>query len=97
MKAKVSSASVTVAIVDPNPLVAGGGLQYLRERGVDVRVGVRAAEARRLNEVFDTNMRRRRPFLTLKVAMSIGVFLMLLQVIAQLFRDIAQAMNRPIS
>ena len=29
--------------------------------------------------------------------MSIGVFLMLLQVIAQLFRDIAQAMNRPIS
>jgi TRAP-type mannitol/chloroaromatic compound transport system permease small subunit len=32
-----------------------------------------------------------------KVAMSIGVFLMLLQVIAQLFRDIAQAMNRPIS
>ncbi|MHA6692977.1 TRAP transporter small permease subunit [Devosia sp. A449] len=32
-----------------------------------------------------------------KVAMSLGIFLMLLQVIAQLFRDIAQAMGRPIS
>lgn len=32
-----------------------------------------------------------------KVAMSLGIFLMLLQVIAQMFRDIAQAMGRPIS
>ena len=32
-----------------------------------------------------------------KVAMSLGIFLMLLQVIAQLFRDIAQAMGRPIT
>lgn len=32
-----------------------------------------------------------------KVAMTIGIFLMLLQVIAQLFRDIAQAMDRPIT
>lgn len=32
-----------------------------------------------------------------KVAMSLGIFLMLLQVIAQLFRDIAQAMGRPLS
>jgi diaminohydroxyphosphoribosylaminopyrimidine deaminase/5-amino-6-(5-phosphoribosylamino)uracil reductase len=64
-------ASVVVAVEDPNPLVAGGGLRYLRERGVDVRVGVRAAEARRLNDVFETNMRRRRPFVTLKIAMSL--------------------------
>ena len=32
-----------------------------------------------------------------KVAMTIGIFLMLLQVIAQLFRDVAQAMDRPIT
>lgn len=63
--------SVTVAVDDPNPLVAGGGLRYLRERGIEVRVGVRAADARRLNEVFETNMRRRRPFITLKIATSL--------------------------
>jgi diaminohydroxyphosphoribosylaminopyrimidine deaminase/5-amino-6-(5-phosphoribosylamino)uracil reductase len=64
-------ASATIAVEDPNPLVAGGGVRHLRERGVDVRIGVRGAEARRLNEVFETNMRRRRPFVTLKVAMSV--------------------------
>jgi diaminohydroxyphosphoribosylaminopyrimidine deaminase / 5-amino-6-(5-phosphoribosylamino)uracil reductase len=64
-------ASVVVAVEDPNPLVAGGGVRYLRERGLEVRVGVRAAEARRLNEVFETTMRRRRPFVTLKIAMSL--------------------------
>jgi diaminohydroxyphosphoribosylaminopyrimidine deaminase / 5-amino-6-(5-phosphoribosylamino)uracil reductase len=64
-------ARVVAAVEDPNPLVAGGGVRYLRERGVDVAVGVRAAQSRRLNEVFETTMRRRRPFVTLKVAMSL--------------------------
>jgi diaminohydroxyphosphoribosylaminopyrimidine deaminase/5-amino-6-(5-phosphoribosylamino)uracil reductase len=64
-------ARVVAAMVDPNPLVAGGGIRYLRERGVSVTVGVRAAEADRTNEVFVTNVRRRRPFVTLKVATSL--------------------------
>jgi diaminohydroxyphosphoribosylaminopyrimidine deaminase / 5-amino-6-(5-phosphoribosylamino)uracil reductase len=64
-------AAVVTAVDDPNPLVSGGGVRYLRERGIAVTVGVRAAEARRLNEVFETVMRRKRPFVTLKVAMSL--------------------------
>jgi len=64
-------ARVVAANEDPNPLVAGGGFRYLRERGIAVTVGTRAAEARQLNEVFETNMRLRRPFVTLKVAMSL--------------------------
>jgi diaminohydroxyphosphoribosylaminopyrimidine deaminase/5-amino-6-(5-phosphoribosylamino)uracil reductase len=64
-------ARVVAAVEDPNPRVAGGGVRYLRDRGIAVTVGVRQADARRLNEVFETNMRRRRPFVTLKVAMSL--------------------------
>ena len=61
---------VVVAVQDPNPLVAGRGLTYLRERGLDVSVGTLQHEAERLNAPFFTVMRRRRPFLTLKVAVS---------------------------
>jgi diaminohydroxyphosphoribosylaminopyrimidine deaminase/5-amino-6-(5-phosphoribosylamino)uracil reductase len=64
-------AAVVTAVEDPNPLVAGGGVRYLRERGIAVTVGVREAESRQLNEVFETNMRRGRPFVTIKVAMSL--------------------------
>lgn len=59
-----------IAIEDPNPLVAGRGLAYLRERGVDVRVGVLRDRAERLNGPFLTAMRHRRPFVTMKVAIS---------------------------
>ena len=59
-----------VAVEDPNPLVAGRGLAYLREHGVDVSVGVLGDEAARLNAAFFSVMRRRRPFVTMKVAVS---------------------------
>lgn len=63
-------ARVVVASADPNPLVNGAGLAHLRSRGVDVTVGVLDDEARRLNRPFFTWMRRRRPFVTMKVALS---------------------------
>ena len=62
---------VVAAMEDPYYEVAGRGFAYLRDHGVEVEVGVRAAEARRLNEVFVTNVERRRPFVTLKVALSL--------------------------
>jgi diaminohydroxyphosphoribosylaminopyrimidine deaminase/5-amino-6-(5-phosphoribosylamino)uracil reductase len=61
---------VVAAIADPNPLVNGKGFEYLRERGVDVEVGVGASSALKLNQPFFTLMRERRPFVILKAAMS---------------------------
>ncbi len=63
-------ARVVAAVEDPNPLVRGRGFAYLREHGVDVEVGVGAEAARRLNAGFFSLMRARRPFVTLKAAVS---------------------------
>jgi len=62
---------VVVAMQDPFPEVAGRGFAYLRDHGVEVEVGVRQAEAERLNEVFVTNVVARRPFVVAKIAMSL--------------------------
>lgn len=64
-------ARVVAAVSDPFPKVAGGGIRHLRDHGVDVTVGVLADRAARLNEVFFTNVLRKRPFVTLKIAMSL--------------------------
>ncbi len=63
-------ARVVAAIEDPSSRVSGGGFRYLRERGVAVTVGPGAREAARQNAAFLTAMRRRRPFVTLKIALS---------------------------
>jgi diaminohydroxyphosphoribosylaminopyrimidine deaminase / 5-amino-6-(5-phosphoribosylamino)uracil reductase len=60
-----------IAIEDPNPLVQGRGLAHLRERGVEVVVGVERERAEQQNAVFLTAMRLRRPHVTLKAALSI--------------------------
>ncbi len=62
---------VVVATEDPNPAVRGGGLEYLRERGVEVVVGVGADAALRLNQPFFTLVQKRRPFVILKAATSL--------------------------
>ncbi len=64
-------ARVVAAVEDPNPLVRGRGFAYLREHGVDVQVGVGADRAERLNAAFFSLMRDRRPFVTLKAAISL--------------------------
>lgn len=61
---------VVVATEDPNPLVAGRGLQLLRGSGIDVVAGVLAGEAERLNRPFFTFIRHGRPFVTMKIALS---------------------------
>jgi diaminohydroxyphosphoribosylaminopyrimidine deaminase/5-amino-6-(5-phosphoribosylamino)uracil reductase len=64
-------ARVVAAVTDPNPQVAGGGIRYLRDHGIDVTVGVLGDRAARLNDAFFTNVTQRRPFITLKIAMSL--------------------------
>lgn len=61
---------VVVAAEDPNPLAAGGNA-YLRARGLQVTSGVLAAEAARQNDPFFTLVRRGRPHVTMKVAISL--------------------------
>ena len=71
--ARSGVARVVVAMQDPNPQVAGRGLAYLRQQGIEVEVmtGELAAAARRLNCGFVKRMETGLPFVRLKLAMSL--------------------------
>nr|WP_109688126.1 bifunctional diaminohydroxyphosphoribosylaminopyrimidine deaminase/5-amino-6-(5-phosphoribosylamino)uracil reductase RibD [Tumebacillus permanentifrigoris] len=62
---------VVVAMQDPNPLVAGRGIQRIREAGIAVEVGVLEEQAIQLNERFLHNIRTQRPFVVVKTAMTL--------------------------
>ena len=68
---KADLARVVAATIDPNPAVAGHGLEALRAAGIQVAVGACQAEARRLNEGFSRWIQHRRPFVLMKVAMTL--------------------------
>ncbi len=59
---------VIVATLDPNPIVAGNGVRMLEEAGIEVIVGVREEESRKMNEVFNKFIVEKIPFVTLKAA-----------------------------
>lgn len=61
-------ARVVVAMKDPNPDVTGGGIEFLREKGIQVDVGIEETQATRLNEVFAKYIQTKRPFVILKTA-----------------------------
>ncbi|GMA99635.1 bifunctional diaminohydroxyphosphoribosylaminopyrimidine deaminase/5-amino-6-(5-phosphoribosylamino)uracil reductase RibD [Pelosinus sp. IPA-1] len=62
---------VIVAMADPNPLVAGQGINKLRKAGIEVVEGVLSREAAKLNEVFIKWISTKLPFVHLKSAMSL--------------------------
>jgi len=62
---------VAVALRDPDPRTDGRGLERLRDAGIAVETGVGTAEAERSLAGFLTRVRLGRPFVTLKLAMSL--------------------------
>lgn len=59
---------VVVGTLDPNPKVAGRGIEKLRQAGIDVVCGVLENECRELNKHFFTFIEKQRPYITLKWA-----------------------------
>ena len=62
---------VVAATIDPNPTVAGHGMEKMRAAGIEVTMGVCQLEARRLNEGFARWSQHRRPLVLMKVAMTL--------------------------
>lgn len=59
---------VVIGTLDPNPKVAGRGVEILRKAGVEVVVGVLEAECRELNKRFFIFQEQKRPYVLLKWA-----------------------------
>ena len=68
---KAGIRKVVAAVVDPNPITSGKGIQQLKEAGIEVVVGVMEMQAKRLNLPFFKLMQKGLPYVTVKWAMSI--------------------------
>ena len=66
---------VVVGMLDPNPLVAGKGVQMLRDAGIEVIVGVLENECRELNKRFLCLHEKHRPYVILKWAQTSDGFI----------------------
>jgi diaminohydroxyphosphoribosylaminopyrimidine deaminase/5-amino-6-(5-phosphoribosylamino)uracil reductase len=64
-------ARVVAATIDPNPAVAGHGTERMRAAGIEVTLGVCQSQSRCLNEGFACWSQHRRPFVLMKVAMTL--------------------------
>lgn len=69
VRAKVKK--VFIATLDPNPLVAGRGVQILKNADIDVAVGILESDARALNCGFFKRFEEKRAFVRLKAALSL--------------------------
>jgi diaminohydroxyphosphoribosylaminopyrimidine deaminase/5-amino-6-(5-phosphoribosylamino)uracil reductase len=66
---------VVVSNEDPNPLVAGKGIEKLRTAGIDVSVGIMQREGLHLNRRFFTMIQKHRPYIILKWAQTADGFM----------------------
>jgi diaminohydroxyphosphoribosylaminopyrimidine deaminase / 5-amino-6-(5-phosphoribosylamino)uracil reductase len=66
---------VVVCNYDPNPLVAGQGIEKLRLAGIEVEIGLLEEEGRELNKRFFTYIEKKRPYIILKWAESSDGFI----------------------
>lgn len=57
---------VVIATLDPNPLVAGNGVKFLKDAGIEVVIGVLEKKAIVMNEVFNKFIVQQKPFITMK-------------------------------
>lgn len=62
---------VFVSCLDPNPKVAGKGIEKLQKAGIEVEVGLCEKEGRQINEMFFHWIQTKTPFVTLKAAITI--------------------------
>lgn len=62
---------VVIGMLDPNPLVAGKSIKKLKENNIEVKVGVKEKECRKLNEVFIKYITTKKPFVIMKAGISI--------------------------
>lgn len=62
---------IMVGMVDPNPSVAGKGIARLKEAGIGVEENVLKEECEQLNQGFLSRMNRKRPFVRVKMGMSL--------------------------
>lgn len=73
INSKIST--VVTAMKDPNPKVAGKGIEQLKKAGIEVKTGVMEKEAKKLNEIFIKNMTEHTPYIYLKSAQTMDGFL----------------------
>ncbi|MDW7999005.1 MAG: bifunctional diaminohydroxyphosphoribosylaminopyrimidine deaminase/5-amino-6-(5-phosphoribosylamino)uracil reductase RibD, partial [Thermodesulfovibrio sp.] len=62
---------VVIAMRDPNPKVSGKGVETLKSHGIEVIEGVLEEESRKLNEFYIKYITTKRPFVILKIAMTL--------------------------
>ncbi|MCJ8008604.1 bifunctional diaminohydroxyphosphoribosylaminopyrimidine deaminase/5-amino-6-(5-phosphoribosylamino)uracil reductase RibD [Lederbergia wuyishanensis] len=62
---------VVIGSMDPNPLVAGKGIGLLRDAGIEVKTGVLKEKADELNKAFFHFIQHKKPFVTLKQAITL--------------------------
>lgn len=62
---------VVIGLMDPNPLVAGRGIEILKSNGIEVITGILEDEGKKLNEIFLKYITTKLPFVILKTAMTL--------------------------
>ena len=64
-------AKVVIGMLDPNPLVAGRGVQILEENGIEVDFGYMCPELSHMNRVFLKYIQSKKPYVIMKTAMTL--------------------------